>query len=356
MSGLRVRVDLARGPFSLSADCAAPGEGITALFGASGSGKTTLLRVVAGLHRAADARVAFNDAVWQDEAGGIFLPPHRRACGYVFQEASLFPHLSVEDNLRYGERRVPAKDRRFEFRRTVDLLGIGPLLSRRPLGLSGGERQRVAIARALLASPQLLLMDEPLASLDASRKGEILFYIEQLRDELRLPIVYVSHALDEVVRLADHVIVLEQGRVAAAGGVQETIGRVHGGSVIDVRVAEQDLAWGLTRLEFAGGQLFAADVDALPGERLRVRIAARDVGLSLSRPAESSFLNVLECTVAALREGAGASVDVELEAAGVALASRITRKSATLLGIAPGTRVFALIKAVAVDRRSVGYA
>ena len=356
MSGLHARVRLARKDFALAVDMHAPARGVTALFGASGSGKTTMLRCIAGLERAPDGLIWFDDECWQDSEEGLFVPPHRRACGYVFQEASLFPHLSVRRNLAYGERRVPADQKRQDFDQTVELLGIAPLLARRTEHLSGGERQRVAIARALLASPRLLLMDEPLASLDADRKGEILYYIERLRDELMLPILYVSHAVDEVVRLADTVVLLSNGTVAASGSVQDTIGRDQGGAVIEALVAEQDLEWGLARLEFAGGYLFTSDLDALPGERVRVRIASRDVGLSRSRPADSSFLNVLACTVTRIEMDGSASADVRLDAGGAPLIARVTRKSLATLGIAPGTAVFALIKAVAVDRHSVGYA
>jgi molybdate transport system ATP-binding protein len=356
MNGLHARIRLQRKAFTLDVDQHAPGQGVTALFGASGSGKTTLLRCIAGLERAPDSAVSFDGECWQEETRRVFVPPHRRACGYVFQEASLFPHLTVRRNLEYGEKRVPSGEQRLAFEQTVELLGIAPLLARHPENLSGGERQRVAIARALLASPQLLLMDEPLASLDANRKGEILYYIERVRDELRLPILYVSHAIDEVVRLADRVIVLEKGQVAAAGSVQETIGRDHGGAVIEAIVADQNLDWGLARLEFAGGLLFASDIDALAGERVRVRIAARDVALALSRPVDSSFLNVLSCTVTGIATGDGASADVRLDAGGAPLIARITRKSIAALGLAPGMPVFALIKAVAVDRPSVGYA
>ena len=356
MSTLFARVRLRRGEFALDVDHQVAASGLTALFGPSGSGKTTLLRCIAGLERAPGGMVSFDDACWQDEAQGIFIPPHRRACGYVFQEASLFPHLSVRNNLKYGAKRVPPNQQRFAFDHTVDLLGVGPLLDRRSGNLSGGERQRVAIARALLASPRLLLMDEPLAALDASRKGEILYYIERLRDELGLPMVYVTHSVDEVVRLASRVIVLEQGRVAVAGSVQDTMGRDHGGAVIEARVAEQDLASGLARLEFSGGELYTPEIDALPGERVRVRIAARDVALALSRPVDSSFLNVVACRVTALGPSDGASIDVQLDAGGTPLLARITRKSLAALAIEPGRQVHALIKAVAVDRPSVGYA
>jgi molybdate transport system ATP-binding protein len=328
-------------------------RGLTALFGPSGSGKTTVLRCVAGLTRAAVGFVALEGECWQDEARGWFAPAHKRACGYVFQESSLFPHLSVRRNLEYGWKRVPTAERRIALDNTVELLGIGPLLARLPATLSGGERQRVAMARALLASPRLLLMDEPLASLDEARKGEVLYYIERLRDELRLPILYVSHSIEEVVRLADKVIVLAAGKVARAGPVA---GLLTGGSVIDTRVAGHDLEWGLTRLEFHGGVLYAPEVDALVGERVRVRIQARDVSLALSPPSDASFLNVLAATVTSIGSEQGASVEVQVDVRGIPLAARITRKSVHALNLAPGRSVYALVKSVAIDRHSVGYA
>jgi molybdate transport system ATP-binding protein len=351
MSGLQVRLRLARGDFALDAAFSAAARGVTALFGASGSGKTTVLRCISGLSRAPSGFVFFDGESWQDE--NRFVPPHRRACGYVFQESSLFPHLSVRRNLEYGWRRVPPAQRRIAFDDTVELLGVGALLERSASSLSGGERQRVAMTRALLASPRLLLMDEPLASLDEARKGEILYYIERLRDELALPIVYVSHSIEEVVRLADRVVRLAQGKVVEAGPVS---GLLEGGSVIDTRVAHHDLEWGLTRLEFAGGAFYAPDVDALVGERVRVRIRARDVSLALSAPRDASFLNVLAGVVSALSEQRGASVDVRLDVAGTPLLARVTRKSVAALGLAPGRPAYALIKSVAIDRPSVGYA
>ena len=353
MSGLGVRLRHALGAFALDVDFRAPPSGVTALFGPSGSGKTSVLRAIAGLLRAADARIEFDAECWQETSRGMFVPPHRRACGYVFQEASLFPHLTVRRNLEYGWKRVPASERRIPFDQAIELLAVAPLLERLPSNLSGGERQRVAIARTLLASPRLLLMDEPLASVDEARKAEILYYIERLRDELRLPIVYVSHSVDEVVRLADTIVRIADGRVLDAGPI---LGRLQDGAVFDTRVAEHDLAWGLTRLEFAGGSLFAPDVDALVGERVRVRIRARDVSLALVAPQEASFLNVIPGTIAAISQGVGASAEVELEVGGAPLVARVTRKSIAALGLAPGKRAYALIKSVAIDRPSVGYA
>ena len=352
MSGLRIRIELSRGAFVLAVEQDLPRSGVTALFGPSGSGKTTLLRCMAGFEESARGEVAFEGEIWQDSARGLFTPAHQRPCGYVFQEANLFAHLSVRANLEYGQRRVAQPQRRQSFEQTVELLGIGPLLSRPATKLSGGERQRVAIARALLVSPRLLLMDEPLAALDSARKAEILYYIERLRDELALPIVYVSHAVDEVVRLADHVVMLADGRVSAFGPVSATIG---GGAVLDATVAEQDLENGVARIEFAGGALYAADLDALPGERVRARIASRDVALALTRPTDSSFLNILAGTVRSIGPERGASADVAIEVGQTRLIAQVTRKSISVLRLAPGKPVYALVKAVAIDRHSVGY-
>ena len=354
---MRIEIDVERrlGAFRLRAAFASDAS-VTALFGRSGCGKTTLLHLIAGLLRPDRGRIAIGERVLFDAAAGIDVPAERRRLGVVFQDALLLPHLSVRRNLLYGRFFTPPAERWAELDKIVALLDLGPLLERRPGRLSGGERQRVAIGRALLSSPRALLMDEPLASLDEARKGEILYYVERLRDEMRIPIVYVSHAADEIVRLADFVVELADGAVTGTGAVGDTIGRHGGGAVIEARVAEQDLESGLARLAFAGGDLYTPELDALPGERVRVRIAARDVALALSRPADSSFLNVLPCVVAAVEAGAGAGVEVRLDAGGAPLAARITRKSAAALGLAPGKRVFALVKAVAVDRVSVGYA
>jgi molybdate transport system ATP-binding protein len=363
---MRIQADVALrlGAFALEAKLESD-AGITALFGRSGSGKTTLLNCIAGLARPERGRIRVGDIVFFDSAAGVELPVQRRRIGYVFQEGRLLPHLTVRQNLAYGRFFTPAGERYAEFGRVVALLDLAPLLARRPHHLSGGEKQRVAIGRALLASPRLLLMDEPLASLDAPRKGEILYYIERLRDELRLPIVYVSHAIDEVVRLADTVALVSEGKVVASGTVAQLagrlelrpyLGRFEGGAVIEAKVAEQDLAMGLARLDFPGGELYAPDVDALLGATVRVRVRARDVSLALAPPRDASFLNVLAGTVTALGEETGASLDVQLDVGGTPLIARITRKSAAALGLAPGRPVFALIKAVAIDRHSVGFA
>jgi molybdate transport system ATP-binding protein len=365
MSGLEASLKLALGSFALDFEMRAPARGVTALFGPSGSGKTTVLRGIAGLARARPGFVALDGVCWQDEARSLFVPPHERACGYVFQEASLFPHLSVLGNLKYGWSRAPARERRFTIEHTAELLGIEPLLARRPGNLSGGERQRVALARAVLSSPRLLLMDEPLASLDASRKGEILYYIERLRDVLQIPIVYVSHSIDEVVRLADTLVVISAGKAVASGSVVElaarldlrpNLGRFEAGAVIEAAVAEQDLTHGLARLKFDGGELFAPDVEALVGERLRIRVRARDVSLALSAPRDASFLNVLPGVVAELGSREGTSMDVAVALGPTRIVARITRKSVDTLRLAPGKPVYALVKSVAIDRHSTGYA
>jgi molybdate transport system ATP-binding protein len=360
---LELDARLRAGTFTLEAAFAA-GGGITALFGRSGAGKTTVLNVIAGLARPERGRVAVGARVLFDSARAIDVPPHARRVGYVFQEGRLLPHLTVRHNLLYG-RFFSRRKASHAFENTIALLGIGHLLERRPQALSGGEKQRVAIGRALLADPEILLFDEPLASLDAPRKAEILYYVERLRDEVGIPIVYVSHSLEEVVRLADTVVLMSDGRVLATGPVREMasrielrpyLGRQEGGAVIEARVAAQDLDNGLARLEFAGGALEIPDVEALPGERVRVRVRARDVSLAVSRPSGLSIRNVLPGTVVSLGEEEGPSLDVELDLAGTPLIARVTRKSARELGLRPGLAVYALIKSVSIDRRSVGYA
>jgi molybdate transport system ATP-binding protein len=356
MDGIQVRLDIRRGDFTLTVDLDLPGQGITALFGPSGSGKTTVLRAIAGLERAAGAYVAVKDEVWQDEANGVFVPPHRRALGYVFQEASLFAHLSVRANLEFGMKRVPAHERLFSPDTVAGLLGIDHLLARRPEGLSGGERQRVAIARALLASPRLLLMDEPLAALDLRRKQEILPYLERLHDELAIPIIYVSHAPDEVARLADHLVLLDGGRVAASGPIGETLARADlppafaddAGVVLDT-VLEGHEPDALSRLAFAGGVLYVGQRKEAIGSRLRCRIHARDVSLALTRPAGSSIVNLLPGSVTAVAAtDTPGHVLVQLRVGDSPLLARITARSRRELEIAPGSEVWVQIKGVAL--------
>jgi molybdate transport system ATP-binding protein len=351
---LACRID--RGAFKLDVDLTLPGRGVTALFGHSGSGKTTLLRVLAGLERVAGARVALGDEVWQDDARKVFVPTHERGIGYVFQEASLFPHLSVRANLEFGRKRLKPAERRFDLLAVAELLGIERLLDASPATLSGGERQRAAIARTLLASPRLLLMDEPLAALDMRRKLEILPYLERLHDELALPVVYVSHAADEVARLADHLVVLEEGRVLASGPLAETLARLDlaanfqddAGVMLETTLQARD-ADGLSHLAFAGGVLLVGQRDVAIGTRVRCRIHARDVSLALERPRGSSITNILPARVDAVGpSGAPGQVLVRLLVGDTALLARITERSRRELAIAPGSAVWAQVKAVAL--------
>jgi molybdate transport system ATP-binding protein len=354
-----VRLNLHKPGFTLDIDVQLPGRGVTALFGPSGSGKTTCLRCLAGLETAAQGYVEVAGVAWQDSARGLFLAPHRRPVGYVFQDASLFAHLSVRDNLLYGWRRIAAAQRRVAMDQACSLLGIEDLLARQPGTLSGGERQRVGIARALLTSPGLLLMDEPLAALDTARKREILPYLERLHRELDIPVIYVSHSQDEVARLADHLVVIDQGRVQASGPIGATLARLDlplaqqedASVVIEGRVAGYDPVFQLLDLVLPGAQLQlriahrALPVDA----RLRVAIQARDVSLSLQDEHHSSILNRWPVTVRALASAANsAHMLVSLDANGTPLLARITRYSADHLGIVPGRQVWAQLKSVAV--------
>ncbi|MDF1566024.1 MAG: molybdenum ABC transporter ATP-binding protein [Deltaproteobacteria bacterium] len=351
---LEARFRLTRGGFQLDAALSIPAAGITALFGPSGCGKTTLLRAMAGLERAPGGYLRVGDQVWQDEAS--CLPVHRRPLGYVFQETSLFSHLSVERNLLYGFSRVPAGERRIEPAEAIALLGLSGLLARDPASLSGGERQRVAIARALLTSPRLLLLDEPLAALDAAARAEILPYLEALGQQLELPVIYVSHQSDEVARLADTLALMEGGTIRAVGPLPELLTRLdlplsharEAGAVIEARVKGEDPAFGLTHLEFAGGRFELASAGLSPGSTVRLRVHARDVSLTLERQAGTSIRNIFEARVVELAEEPPARMTVRLDCAGVPLLSRITRASASELGLEEGKLVFAQVKSVAL--------
>ncbi|ABM60980.1 molybdenum ABC transporter ATP-binding protein [Halorhodospira halophila] len=347
------RVD--RGEFCLQADLTLPGAGVTTLFGRSGSGKTTLLRCLAGLERLPHGRLTVNGAVWQD--ADTFLPVHRRPIGYVFQEPSLFPHLNVRGNLLYGRRRTPAGDRRSDFAEVTRLLGLEELLERSPAALSGGQRQRVSIGRALLTDPHLLLMDEPLASLDAATKAEILPYFERLHGHLHIPIVYVTHALDEAARLADHMVLLEAGRVRAEGPLQDLLTRTdlplarseYASAVLELPVARHHPADHLTELDAGDAPLYLPRLDAAIGERVRVRIHARDVSLARELPTQVSLLNRLPGRVAAIDDDPTPShALVRVEVAGQALLARITRRSCQELGLTPGVSIHAMVKGVAL--------
>jgi molybdate transport system ATP-binding protein len=361
---LEVDVEIRRGAFGVQAAFASSAP-IVALFGRSGAGKSTLVNAIAGIVRPERGRIVVGGRTLFDSAARIDEAPEKRRVGYVFQDGLLFPHLSVRGNLAYGERLLPAGERALDRGRVIALLGLERLLDRRPATLSGGERQRVAIGRALLAGPRVLLMDEPLASLDGPRKAEILSYVELLRDEWRLPIVYVSHAIEEVTRLADHLVLLTEGKVAASGPLADLMrrrdlaaltGRFEAGSVIEARVLSHDEGFGLATLGFDGGTLVVPNVDALPGEPVRVRVRARDVALALERPANASFQNVLPGTVAAIDAEFGALVEVTVAIGAISLVARVTRKAVSEMGIRPERPVFALVKAVSIDRHAVGFA
>lgn len=353
---IRAKFRVDRSNFKLDVDLTLPGRGVTALFGHSGSGKTTCLRAMAGLERPRDGYFALGNEVWQDEANGRFLPTHQRAIGMVFQEASLFPHLSVRQNIAFGEQRAPVTERRFALPEVAELLGIGHLLERSPNDLSGGERQRIAIARALLAAPQILLMDEPLAALDLKRKQEILPYLERLHRELSIPIIYVSHSPDEVARLADHLVLLDEGKVVASGALNDVLSRIDlpatfaddAGVVIETHIAAHE-ADALTRLEFPGGAIFVSQRPEPVGTPLRCRIHARDVSLTLVPQTQSSILNCVSAIVVDLAPtDTPGHVLVRLDVAGEPLLARITRRSAERLNIRPRLALRAQIKAVAL--------
>lgn len=345
--------------FSLDVDLHLPGRGVTALYGPSGSGKTSCLRCIAGLERAAQGFVKVNGEVWQDSQNGIFVPPHKRALGYVFQEASLLAHLSVMANLQFGFKRIAKAQRRVDMAQATELLGIGHLLERHPEHLSGGERQRVGIARALLTSPKLLLMDEPLAALDSQRKNEIVPYLQRLHDELDIPVLYVSHAQDEVARLADHLVLLSEGKVLASGPIGETLARLDlpmalgddAGVIIEGQVCAYDAQYQLLSLQLPATDM-SVRVTHAPmdiGQTLRCKVHARDISLALHDSEASSILNRLPVTVVGEQAADNAAhVLIRLDAGGTPLLARITRYSRDQLDVHPGQRLWAQIKAVAV--------
>ena len=354
MNGIDARFRLDWPGFSLDVDLALPGRGVTALFGHSGSGKTTLLRCIAGLERPSLGALTVNGEVWQD--GQRCLPTHQRPLGYVFQEASLFPHLTVLGNLRYGMKRSAAAQR-VSLDQAIVLLGIGTLLDRKPDRLSGGERSRVGIARALAVSPRLLLMDEPLAALDHDRKQEILPYLERLHDELDIPVLYVSHAPDEVARLADHLVVLQAGRVLASGPLGETLARIDlpirlgedAGVVIDAHIAERDTDWHLARVEFAGGSLWVRDSGYGLGRPVRVRILARDISIAREKIEHTSIQNILPARITAIGNDTHPALAlVRMNVGAAPLIARLTKRSAAQLDLREGMAVWAQIKAVAL--------
>ncbi|KIN63859.1 Molybdenum transport ATP-binding protein ModC [Sulfitobacter noctilucicola] len=359
---LEVQITHRAGDFSLDTRFIAD-EGITALFGRSGAGKTTVINAVAGLLQPDAGRIAVHGEVMFDSKNAVFVPPAKRRLGYVFQDARLFPHLSVRENLQFGARYSPADAKGPDQDSVCTLLGLTPLLDRAPATLSGGEKQRVALGRALLSKPRMLLMDEPLASLDGARKQEILPYLERLRDgPLRLPILYVSHAVDEVARLADTLVLLEAGRVQKAGPLMDVmadpaavplLGVREAGAVIEATVmAHADD--GLTRLKFSGGDLHLPGVQAEVGAKVRLRVLAQDVLVSRDRPVGLSALNILPVTVQAVHLGNGPGAAVVLQAGKDQLLSRITTRAVKELELEPGQPCFAVIKATSVAPISIG--
>jgi molybdate transport system ATP-binding protein len=353
-AGVDIALRATRGGFSLDVGLELPAAGTTVLFGPSGSGKTTLLRSLAGLERL-EGSVHVRGATWQDAR--TFLRAERRGVGYVFQDAALLPHLSVRGNLRYAERRRPSGPRAAGVGRAIDLLGLGPLLDRSPASLSGGERQRVAIARALVGSPTLLLLDEPLASLDVAARDRLLPELERLLADLAVPAIYVTHSVDEAARLADRMVWLDAGRVLATGGPQEVLGRLdvgaalgsEAGGVVSATVQRHDASYGLTELSSAWGTLFVHRLALAEGSTTRVRVRARDVSLALQPEAKSSIMNVLVARVTELRAVGESEVLVGLQSPedpSQRLVALVMRRSADDLGLAPGHRIFARIKAV----------
>lgn len=343
--------------FSLDVDLKLPAHGVTALFGPSGCGKTTTLRCIAGLEKAPHALIKVGNQVWQDTENKHFLPTYKRPIGYVFQEASLFPHMTVERNLKFGMKRAGLAKASVSWEQTLKLLDIAHLLSRMPAKLSGGERQRVGMARALLTSPRLLLMDEPLAALDRKRKQEILPYLERLHHELEIPVIYVSHSPEEVARLADHIVLMQQGKVLASGSIQNTLSRLDlpadllddAGVVIEAHVEKHLPQYHLSVLRFSGGDVLVQETKAAVGAGVRMRVKASDVSIALQPTTGSSINNSFEvCIVAIAKADSPAHVLVKLNANGCPLIARITSMSTERLGLVVGKKVWAEVKSVAV--------
>ena len=351
---IAARFNIPRRDFTLDIDLQIPARGVTAVFGPSGCGKTTLLRAIAGLEQSQPGYLRIGQQIWQDDTQ--FLPAHKRPVGYVFQEPSLFSHLSVQGNLDYGLKRVNTNERKVSLGKAIELLDIGQLLHRSIDQLSGGEQQRVAIARALAVSPEILLMDEPLSALDVSRKQEIMPYLESLHDELEIPVLYVSHSPDEVARLADQLVLLDNGKIKASGSITEMLTRLdlplaHGddaSALIQAEVSGHDEEFKLTYLDFAGGRFTVTRQQFPDRHAVRLRVAARDVSLTLEHQSGTSILNIFPATVKAIMPENPSQAMVQLTAGDTPLLARVTHKSVNVLGLEPGKQVYAQVKSVAL--------
>lgn len=352
-----MRYRLQRSGFSLDVDADIPMQGITGVFGESGAGKTALLRCIAGLERGASGRLAIADEVWQDDR--VSRPVHDREIGYVFQEPRLFAHLSVRQNIEYGQRRGRCGEVGFD--EAVELLGLRDLLDRRVDTLSGGEAQRVAIARALLRSPRVMLMDEPIAALDRGRRDEILPFLDRLHSALSIPVIYVSHSIEEVIRLCDYLLVMEQGRIIAAGNIQEVLlradlpllGGEEAGAIIQATAIDRDVGDGLTKIAFDGIEMWVPGVYET-GASLRLRVRANDVSLSRADTGASTVLNVLPASIESIRDDGESCALIQLAVGGGHILARVTRRSRHVLNLEPGDRVLAHIKSVAVKNAPAG--
>ena len=351
-----IRYALRRGVFSLNVDLDIPMRGITGIFGESGSGKTTLLRCIAGLETRVTGKLVIGGDVWQDHARNVSRPVHQQEIGYVFQEPRLFLHLSVRRNLEYGQQRATANHALIAFDQTVELFDLGPLLDRSPTELSGSEAQRVAIDRALLRSPRLLLMDEPLAALDSARKNEILPFLDRLHNELQIPIIYVSHHIEEICRLCDHLLVMERGRVIAEGDLQSVLVRLdlpllsgeEAGSVICGTISRYDDDYDLTHLAFSGGELLVPGRIGETGDKRRLRIRASDISLCRHRPESTTMLNILPAIIEDIQPSSGPMLLLRLKLGSDRMIARITRRSCDKLALQRGDELLAQIKAVAI--------
>ena len=352
-----VRLRLPRAGFDLAVDLRLPARGISVLFGASGCGKTSVLRGVAGLEPAAKGLIRIDGETWQDDATRVFLPTWRRSLGYVFQEASLFEHLDVRGNLEYGLRRTQPTAGADALAHAIDLLGIEHLLPRRVDRLSGGERQRIAMARALATRPRLLLLDEPLAALDSAHRQEILPWLLRLRDESSTPMLYVTHSTDEVARLADHLVVLDRGRVQASGPVAQVLASIaspvvigaDAGALIVGQIAERDTAWHLARVDFAGGNLWLRDVGMAIGRNVRVHVLARDVSIATAEPQHSSIQNQLLGRIESVATDTHPALALlRVQCGDSILLARITQRAVAALDLHPGKSVWVQVKSVAL--------